>query len=218
MYSSVKLSSSTLPFLLHWLHWPRLWALIVSFWGLKDARWALDVLKRQIVKPVCEWQITSLAFLWLEKTLNKLSMCSTARWIVHLLHSCMWIVWEMLHRLCTRECLLVCVRVCARSVKCCLYSQCGRPGVHLCDRIGADQCSLTEQLTWGKTQPLSLSAFPLLRSFSLWLFLSDPDRGPLEPRCSALPLPFLFQFSFHNPICLFLYHALCKDTLWEGSL
>lgn len=91
MYSSAKLSPTALPFLVHWVHWPCLWALIVSFWGLKDARWALDVLKRPSVKPVCEWQITSLAFLWLAKALNKLSMCSTARWIVHWLHSWIWI-------------------------------------------------------------------------------------------------------------------------------
>lgn len=143
IYSSAKSSLPTLPFLVHWLHWPCLWALIVSFWGLKDARWALDVLKRQTVKPVCDWQITSLAFLWLAKTLNKLSMCSTARWIVHWLHCWIWIALKDAAQN-VRSWVCVCMCVCVRSVRCCLYSQCSRPGVLPSDRIGADQRSLTE--------------------------------------------------------------------------
>lgn len=180
------------------------------------------MLKRQTLKPVCDWQITSLAFIWLAKTLNKLSMCSTARWIVHWLHCWIWIALKD-----AALCAVMSVCVCVCSVHCCLYSQCSRPGVLSSDRIGANQRSLTEQLTWGKT--LLSARRPVLcllfYSFALSLSLSvsdssvsDPDRDPPELLYSALPLPFLFRFSFSNPICLFLYRALCKDTLWEGSI
>lgn len=194
MHFCVKLSLSTLPFLLHWLRWPCLLALIVSFWRLKDARWALDVLKRQTVKPVCEWQITSLAFLWLEKTLNKLSMCSTARWRVHWLRGCIWIALRDA-ALCVEPWLCVCVCVWGHLVRSCFYSQCSRPGVLLCDRIGADQCSLTEQLTWGKTlfsarRPHLFLAFLLLRSdsYCLWPRQIAPQANELMP-----PSPLFFS-------------------------
>lgn len=225
MCSSAKMSLRTLPFLVHWLNWPCLWVLIVSFWGLKVARWALDVLKRQIVKPVCDWQITSLAFLWLAKTLNKLSMCSTARWIVHWLYCWIWIA---LKNAAQKVCSWVRISVCVHSVRCCLYSQNSRPGVLLTDRIGADQRSLTEQLTWGETLLTVGRPFLFLSFYSFALFLSlSLSLTPVSLTHTEIPLsyctqlslsPFLFQFSFPNPICLFLYHALCKDTLWEGSI
>lgn len=130
----------------------------------------------------------------------------------------------MLHREHTPECMFVCR--CARVVRRCLYSRCSRPRVLLSDRIGVDQCSLTEQLTWGKT-PLSarcpflflpFSSFVLSRLLSLTLLSLTQTEIP-PSYCTQLSLsPFFLGFSFSNPICLFLYHALCKDTLWEGSM
>lgn len=45
------------------------------------------------------------------------------------------------------------------------------------------------------------------------LSLNPRHRSPLATVLSS----FLFWFSFSNPICLFLYHALCKGTLWESE-
>lgn len=200
MYSSAKLSLTALPFLVHWVHWPCLWALIVSFWGLKDARWALDVLKRRTVKPVCEWQITSLAFLWLAKALNKLSMCSTARWIVHWLHSWIWIALkDAAQRAHSR--MYVCVEVCVCSKALFVFSmQSTSRSSQWQDRGRSVLTYRTTHLRKNSplgTSPFSLSAFLLLRSFSPSLSdssVSDPDRDPPKLLYSALPLPFLSRF------------------------
>lgn len=211
MYSSAKLSLSALPFLVHWAHWPCLWALIVSFRGLKDARWGLDVLKRRIVKPVCDWQITSLAFLWLEKTLNKLLMCSTARWIVHRLHAWMWIALNG-----AAEWVLVSVCVCVHLVKCCLYSQRSRPGVSL-QWQDRGRSALTYRTTHlRKNSPLCTSPFSLSLPFLLlrcvFFFsdslVSDPDRDPPELLYSALLPPF-FSSSLSLTWSVSLYSVFC---------
>lgn len=98
----------------------------------------------------------------------------------------------------------------------CLYSQCIHLGHLLSDRIGADQHSLREQLTWGKTL---FSSFPLSLLFLLTPPLtafdssvSDPDRDPPEPLYSApsLPLPPSPLFCFHSLTLsvFFISHSL----------
>lgn len=198
MYFCVKLSLSTLPFLLHWLRWPCLWVLIVSFWGLKDARWALDVLKRQTAKPVCEWKITSLAFLWLEKTLNKLSMCSTARWRVHWLCGCIWIALRDAAQ-CVQPWLYVCVCVCARmfSKELFLFSAQSTWRSSLWQDRG--RSALTYRTTHlRKNTPLSTSPSSLsclstsLLFFPLTFTVSDPDGSPPSHWAHSSLSSFLF--------------------------
>lgn len=104
----------------------------------------------------------------------------------------------MLHREHTPECMFVCR--CARVVRRCLYSRCSRPRVLLSDRIGVDQCSLTEQLTWGKT-PLSarrpflflpFSSFVLSRLLSLTLLSLTQTEIP-PSYCTQLSLSLSFS-------------------------
>lgn len=113
--------------------------------------------------------------------------------------------------------------VCCIQLRCCLYSQSvdlaflsvtgsGQISAHLQNNSPEEKLS---------SQHAALISFCLSSSpFFLTLPdspVSDPDRDPPELLYSALPLPFLFQFLFSNLICLFLYHALCKNTLWVGA-
>ncbi len=86
--------------------------------------------------------------------------------------------------------------LCVRLVWCCLYSQCSRPGVLPSDRIGADQRSLTEQLTWGKTL---LSARRPFLCLPLYSFSFSPSLSlsltPLSLTQTEIPLSYCTQLS-----------------------
>lgn len=146
----------------------------------------------------------------------------------------------MLQRVCTQECMFVRTYMCERacSVRGCLYSQCSRPGILLSDRIGADQCSLTEQLTWGKTLLSTrrlLSFYRLLSSPSFFLALSfltltqTEIPGSHNAPLSLPPLSFLVFRSLTQSVSFYITpsvkipcgRAACKThthTTWQYTI
>lgn len=199
----------------NWLHWPCLRALIVSFGGLKDARWEQDVLKRQTVKPVCDWQITSLAFQWLAKTLNKLSMCSTARWIVHWRHCWIWMALKDAAK-------SVCACVCIFSV------QWTQPSSQWQDRGRSAFTYRTTHLR--KNSPLDKSPFSLSTSpplLSLSPSVSEPDIDPPELLHAPSPLFFFCFCSLTLPVSFYIVLSVkipcgravsCKHRCTEAAV